>query len=176
MNTSNARVYSKGVTMKKIFTIVLSAVLAAGVGFLSVYFYESDFVQAKKVETSIVDNFDISNVDVNIDFIEPLSEDSFQSRLHQMTHQKVSADVKWGSIEITPESVAIMVALLERDGGKYKEEEYYWEVLNDWKVGNFSNAVHVHNTIWNWHNGTVGEAKRLFTPEEEEKFVLNNFR
>lgn len=105
-----------------------------------------------------------------------LSEGEFQIHLHQMTHQKIQATEKRGAIEMTPERIDEMLKILRANEGAYKEYEFYEQSLSAWEEGNFSNAVNVHNTIWEWHNGTVGRATGLLSEEQEAEYVENNFR
>jgi len=104
-----------------------------------------------------------------------LSEGEFQIHLHQMTHQKIEATEKRGAIEMTPERIEEMLKILRANEGAYEEYEFYEQSLTAWEEGNFSNAVNVHNTIWEWHNGTVGRATGLLSEEQEARYVEDNF-
>ena len=93
-----------------------------------------------------------------------------------MTHQKIEASKKDGAIEMTPERIDEMLKILRANEGSYDQYEFYEEALTAWEQGKFSNAVNVHNTIWDWHNGTVGRATGMMSKEREAEFVENNFR
>src|SRR5690606_14695244 len=80
-----------------------------------------------------------------------LDEAQFQVKLHHMTHQKIEATEKRGMIEMTPERIDEMLKILRANEGAYDEYEFYEDTLTAWEQGNFSNAVKVHNTIWEWH-------------------------
>jgi len=101
--------------------------------------------------------------------IEFMDEKQFQQILHEMTHQKVKADVKWGFTPMTEEQIDRMLRILENSD--FEHEEFYRDALTAWKNGDFSNAVEVHNTIWKWQNGTIGKAYGLMTEEEEEEYL-----
>lgn len=101
------------------------------------------------------------------------NEAGFMQRIHDMTHQKVYANDKWGALEASEENITMLLSLL--DENDYDDEDYYRKVLNIWKKGDFSNAVEVHNKIWRAQDGSIGKAKRLLTPKEEQLFVENNF-
>lgn len=101
------------------------------------------------------------------------SEKDFSDNLHFMTHQKVSATQKWGHLEITEERINSMLSTVEKSDYQYKE--LYTDTLKNWRNGDFSNAVEVHNTIWNEHNGTIGRATGLMTPEQEEAYKERYF-
>lgn len=105
-----------------------------------------------------------------------LDEVQLQVYLHQMTHQKIVAEEKRGAIEMTPENIQNLLIIVQENYEKYEHGDYYESVLNQWKNGNFANSVEIHNTIWNWHNGTVGRATGLMNEEEERKFVEEHFR
>ncbi|RNF39589.1 DUF6241 domain-containing protein [Planococcus salinus] len=105
-----------------------------------------------------------------------LDETEFQIKLHQMTHQKIVASEKRGAIEMTPENIRDMLMIARANEVYYKHSDFYEETLLTWQNGDFSNAVYVHNTIWDWHNGTVGRATGLMTPEQEERYVNMFFR
>ena len=108
-----------------------------------------------------------SNRSVNLS--DGMSNYDVQLYIHEMTHNKVYADIKFGSRPMTGESIARLIEIEEKNS--YQDEKFFLETLDAWQEGNFSNAVEVHNTIWNWHSGTVGKATRLMTPEEEQKYA-----
>lgn len=98
-----------------------------------------------------------------------MSNYEMQLYLHEMTHNKVYADVKFGSRPLTPDSIAKLIEIVQINS--YQDEKFYLETLSAWQEGNFSNAVNVHNTIWNWHGGTIGKAQRLMTEQEELEYA-----
>lgn len=98
-----------------------------------------------------------------------MSNYDVQLYLHEMTHNKVYADIKFGSRPLTSESIARLIEIVEKNS--YPDEKFYLETLDAWQEGNFSNAVEVHNTIWGWHSGTIGKATRLMTPQEEQDYI-----
>ncbi|WP_223596757.1 DUF6241 domain-containing protein [Neobacillus bataviensis] len=102
------------------------------------------------------------------------TEAEFQWIVHRMTHQKVAADIKDGSTEMTPERIGELLKTL--DETDYIHEDVYLRILDEWNKGNFENAVEAHNEILSLQNGTIGVATRLFTPEEEQEFIEQNFR
>ncbi|MGM0897065.1 MAG: DUF6241 domain-containing protein [Bacillota bacterium] len=104
-----------------------------------------------------------------------LKEWEFQVKLHQMTHQKIVASEKRGAIEMTPARIDEMLKILRANEGAYEKYEFYERSLTAWKEGDFSNSVQVHNTIWEWHNGTVGRATGLMSEKQEAEFVEDHF-
>ncbi|MBT2581195.1 DUF6241 domain-containing protein [Planococcus sp. ISL-109] len=105
-----------------------------------------------------------------------MDEGRFQTMLHQMTHQKIVADKKRGAIEMTPETIDNMLKIARVNEGIYKQSAFYEKTLTAWEQGDFTNAVTVHNTIWDWHNGSVGRATGLMTAEQEARYVEDRFR
>lgn len=101
-------------------------------------------------------------------------EEEYMNALHKMTHQKVKAIPKWGALQITDETISQMLGVLDR--ADYEHEAFYRETLEAWEDGDFSNAVHVHNRIWEWQDGTIGKAERLLTPEEEAEFIKHKLK
>ena len=88
-----------------------------------------------------------------------------------MTHQKVYASHKWGEVVVTEELIDAMLQKLDEQQDDFKNASFYYETLTNWKRGDFSNAVEVHNEIWASQGGTIGEATRLLTPAEETKYI-----
>lgn len=106
--------------------------------------------------------------------INATSEEGFSDAIHYMSHQKVYAETKWGALEITDERIDSMLETL--DNTEFEDEDFYRETLNSWKDGDFSNAVEVHNRIWDAREGNIGEATRLMTKEEEQEYIKENHK
>lgn len=98
-----------------------------------------------------------------------MKEVAVQYYIHEMTHNKIYADVKYGSRPITAEAIATLKEIVQKND--YQDEKFYLETLNAWEEGNFSNAVHVHNTIWTWHGGDIGKAQRMMTEAEQQTYA-----
>ena len=101
------------------------------------------------------------------------SERQFADSIHHMTHQKVRAQQKWGHLEITDERIKQKYETAKKSDYEYRE--FYMVALEDWMEGDFSNAVQVHNTIWNEQDGTIGKARGLMSPEEEMDYKIRHF-
>ena len=95
----------------------------------------------------------------------------FKQEIHEMTHQKVYASHKWGEIVVTEELIDDMLQKLDEQKEEFKNASFYHVTLTTWKRGDFSNAVEVHNEIWASQSGTIGEATRLLTAEEEKEYI-----
>jgi hypothetical protein len=98
-----------------------------------------------------------------------MDEEMFMQIMHEMTHQKVKADTKWGYTPMTEEQIDRMLAILDQND--FQHEKFYREALTAWKNGDFSNAVKVHNKIWKWQGGNIGKAYGLLSPEEEKEYI-----
>ncbi|WP_066187982.1 DUF6241 domain-containing protein [Gracilibacillus timonensis] len=103
---------------------------------------------------------------------EELTEKELQKYLNYMAHQKIYAEEIWGFYEITPERIAFLLEVL--DTQDYPHEDVYRDILDRWEAGDFSQAVSDHNRVWNLQGGTVGEATRLLTEEEEQAILDRN--
>jgi len=108
---------------------------------------------------------------------ESMSEKELLNEVHGMTHQKVEADQKWGSSEITRDKIETMFTVVSEKSFKDGElKSILLSILEPWTKGDFSDAVEEHNLIWNYKDGNIGEAKRLLTPVEEQEYVEKHFR
>lgn len=105
-----------------------------------------------------------------------MDEERVQIYLHQMTHQKIVATEKRGAVEMSADNIDNMLKIVRANSAAYEHSAFYEETLTAWQQGDFSNAVAVHNTIWNWHKGTVGKATGLMSQAQEEAFVEKHFR
>lgn len=105
-----------------------------------------------------------------------MDEGHLQTYIHQMTHQKVVADKKFGKVEMSEENIRNLLKIVQLNYDDYEHSKFYESTLMAWEKGDFSNAVGVHNRIWDWHHGTVGRATDLMTPEQEAEYVEKHFR
>lgn len=97
--------------------------------------------------------------------------------VHGMTHQKVQADKKWGSSEITKDKVLKLYDVVENKKFEDKNiQRILINILEPWTRGDFSNAVTAHNKIWDYLDGNIGKATRLLTPKEEQEYIEKYFR
>lgn len=128
------------------------------------------------VDEDDVSRMHVRSTEISVEDLFPMEmgEAGVQDAIHHMSHQKVYADVKWGRLEITEERIDRLLEVIEANN--YRHESLYLEILRRWEAGDFSKAVEDHNSIWRLQGGTIGEAQRLYTPEEEEAYVEENFR
>jgi hypothetical protein len=105
------------------------------------------------------------------------SEAQLLQEVHGMTHQKVAAEEKWGSTEITKDKVLKLYNVVqEKEFDDYEIQSMLLDTLEPWTHGDFSNAVRAHNNIWDYLHGNVGKASRLLTPVEEQRYIEKTLR
>jgi hypothetical protein len=158
--------------------IVLGIVCIAG---LYLYLDKSGVETGSKVsveeaEDEIEKSFNKDSSEKELVMYEDMSEAAIIQEVHNMTHQKVHAPKKWGKSEITEDKVNSLYELvINTSFEKSTTKKMLLQLLEPWTRGDFSNAVHAHNTIWAYQNGTIGEATRLLTPQEELDYIEKNF-
>lgn len=104
-----------------------------------------------------------------------MSENDVQQAIHNMSHQKVLADKKWGALPLTPERVKRLLQVVEANKKEYENADVYLTILKSWDKGNFDYVVMNHNAIWELQGGTVGKANGKASPEEEMEFIQENY-
>ena len=96
-------------------------------------------------------------------------DETVQTLIHRMSHQKVKADEKRGFILMTDEKIDWLLYKIQFQG--LEHEDTYREILEEWKQGDFSNVVEHHNTIWELQGGTVGKAYGRLSEHEEQAYI-----
>lgn len=92
--------------------------------------------------------------------------------MHEMTHQKVEADEKWGFRPMNDTTILMLIERLEKGEFSYKHELI--EIATRWSIGDFSVVDEDHNYIWQLQGGTVGKATGILSPAEEQQYVSEN--
>lgn len=161
-------------------------ILACVVG---VYFYfsndsglkfnlkKNDPVTTKEAQTKIEKGFEAPvSSKVSAEY-ETMSEEKLIQEVHNMTHQKVEADKKWGASEITADKVQKLYEVIQtKDFKKSSHKQMLLDILEPWTRQDFSNSVSAHNQIWSYQNGNIGKATRLLTPQEELEYIMEEFK
>ena len=132
----------------------------------------SEQVVTDNEEEPIIGNVPTAE-EVKEEFPLDLSEVAVQNSIHHMSHQKVAASQKWGHMQITQERIERLIEVVEANNYTYSRT--YLDILERWQKGDFSQADEDHNRIWRLQGGTVGEATRLLTPEEEAEYIRKHF-
>lgn len=103
-----------------------------------------------------------------------LDDENFINYIHKMSHQKVSADEKWGFYQITDERVKWLFNGLDKTKQTLKHSELYRSILKRWTDGDFSNVVNDHNDLWQIQGGSIGKAEGKLSKEQEEAYIRKN--
>ena len=93
--------------------------------------------------------------------------------MHKMTHQKIVANDKWGSILMSKENIDTVHEVIE--SSNYPDRNDLLKIITRWKNGDFSRVDADHNSIWTLQGGTIGRAQGIMSIEEERWFIINNF-
>lgn len=154
--------------------MITAAVIITGY-FAITYFhsYQADILVATNPAKAVAkaDTVNDSTWDLNLSATS--SEEGIIQDMHEMTHQKVEADQKWGAIPMIPDTINQVYNVVDSSSFDYKD--VLMEMLERWKKRDFSDIVADHNRLWTMQNGNIGEATGTATPEEEAKFILENF-
>ncbi|WP_182200843.1 DUF6241 domain-containing protein [Paraliobacillus salinarum] len=99
-----------------------------------------------------------------------LTNNDYQEYIHQMSHQKVEAEEKWGFYLITAERIKWLLDGLNKvDLGE--KETTYQSILERWNNNDYSRVDKDHNAIWRMQGGTIGRATDILSESEEEAFI-----
>lgn len=92
-----------------------------------------------------------------------------ENYIHEMSHQKVVAEAKWGFYEITDERMDWLLEVVQQHD--FPNKKLYENILTKWKKGDFSNVVEDHNSVWSLLGGTIGKATGVLSAEEEKEYI-----
>ncbi|KEK09270.1 hypothetical protein EP18_24005 [Lysinibacillus sphaericus] len=107
---------------------------------------------------------------------EPFVDNLVEEVLQQMSHQKIIADEKESSIMITPERIDTLLQMVEENKDVYEYSEQYLDVLNRWKLGDFSSVDQDHNDLWFLQGSKQGGiANGIATKEQEIDYIFRVF-
>ncbi len=94
--------------------------------------------------------------------------------MHQMTHQKIRANEKWGAIPMIQENINVVYDIIESND--FKKKDVLLPIIIRWKDGNFNQVDKDHNAIWKLQGGSIGKAYGIMSAEEERWFIIKNFK
>ncbi|MFC6039280.1 DUF6241 domain-containing protein [Paenisporosarcina macmurdoensis] len=136
-------------------------------------------------ETIAEDGGAIIEVEEDVSVIEAefpltMSDESVRNAIHSMSHQKIVAedDEKWGAkIPLTQKRVERLLEVVEvrQHDDNFKHESVYFEILNLWVDGDFSQSARDHNNLWYMENGNIGYATGIMSHDEEMEYIRVNF-
>lgn len=127
------------------------------------------------VETPVIEIDEQREETVEEEFPNDLSESAIQDAIHGMSHQKVSAEEKWGFLPLTQERVKRLLDVIERNESKYSHASTYLSILKRWENNDFSQADKDHNAVWKLQGGTIGKASGVLSLDEEKAFIKKHF-
>ncbi|MDM5154933.1 PRK06770 family protein [Bacillus sp. DX1.1] len=129
--------------------------------------------EVKAEDAKMMDNgnYSLPNSEFNTNFT--WKDTEVQIALHEMAHQKVKADQKWGFIMITQERIESLLGIVKTSNMNHKNT--YMEILERWKQGKYETVDDDHNAIWKLQSGNLGEGKGVMSPEEQKELVQKVF-
>jgi hypothetical protein len=131
--------------------------------------------QKAKEETRLAelrDEINLAKVDLGID--QSPSEKDLADILHNMTHQKVRSEEKWGFVQITEVNLLAVKEVLQENPA-FNQNIDMLGIVTGWLDSNFTNVVAEHNLIWKTKNGSVGKAYGILSPSEEAALIKEQF-
>lgn len=117
---------------------------------------------------------DIDQAKIALGLDKSPSEEDIVEILHDMTHQKVRSEEKWGFVQMTEVNLLAVNEVLQKNPG-FNQNIDFLGIVTDWLNNDFSNIVAEHNEIWKMKNGTVGKAYGILSPSEEQALVKEQF-
>lgn len=172
---------------KIIVTSILAVLIISGIGGYYVYNEKANAPTPEEEKTAVAfveEAFndtdaiveDASKIrDWKAQYPDDLEEYKMQNIIHNMSHQKVKAEERWGHSQITKGKTDRLLEIAKANVDNYEHEATYIEILEKWAINDFAGAVEDHNAIWGLQGGNVGEAYRLMTPVEEWDYIQENF-
>lgn len=121
-------------------------------------------VEEVKVESQVEKEFPLD-----------MTEADVQNSIHRMSHAKVLAAEKWSHLEPTQERIDRLLDVVKRNQNILDHSALYIRILERWQANDFSNTVTDHNSIWDLQGGTIGEATRLLTEDEQAAYKEKHF-
>ncbi|SDN95407.1 DUF6241 domain-containing protein [Bacillus sp. OK048] len=138
---------------------------------------KNDPVTTIEAETKIEKGFEAPISSKVTEEYETMTEGRLIQEVHNMTHQKVKADKKWGSSEITADKVQKLFDVINsKEFKKDSNKQMLLDILAPWIGKDFTNVVSAHNRIWAYQNGNIGKATRPLSPQEELDYIQKEFR
>ncbi|MCM3690790.1 DUF6241 domain-containing protein [Neobacillus niacini] len=117
---------------------------------------------------------DIDQAKIALGLDKSPSENDISEILHNMTHQKVRSEEKWGFVQMTEVNLLAVKEALKKNP-EFNQNIDYLGIVTEWLNNDFSNIVAEHNTIWKMNKGTVGKAYGILSPSEEQALVKEQF-
>lgn len=169
--------------MKKwLVGLIISSIIIISAGWFTTSYLSNDDSNSEDNHRDEAGNKTTSEASTEVDataYTEStgLNTESSQSKvidvMHKMTHQKVEASEKWGSVRMTEATIAEVRKTIEDN--QFDQEEELLSILNKWSKGDFSTVDDDHNYFWSLQDGTIGKATGILSAEDEEAFIKKYF-
>jgi hypothetical protein len=117
---------------------------------------------------------DINQAKISLGLDKSPSEGDVLEILHNMTHQKVRSEEKWGFVHMSEVNLLAVKEVL-RENPTFSQNIEMLAIVTDWLNNDFSNIVAEHNSIWKMKDGSVGKAYGILSPSEEAELVKEQF-
>ncbi|WP_213422581.1 DUF6241 domain-containing protein [Bhargavaea massiliensis] len=161
--------------------ILIGALALLAVAGLIIYQYRFAYSEPEEVLTQdeFVETFEETEALEDVDGLDRVGvngnspEGKILDVMHQMTHQKVVANQKWGAVPMTTRNIEQMESIVSTSEHIQSPEvkKQLLQIIAKWERGDFSEADMDHNYIWDLQNGTLGKARGLLSKEEELQFI-----
>ena len=117
---------------------------------------------------------DINQAKIALGIDQSPSEGDILEILHNMTHQKVRSEEKWGFVQMTEVNLLAVKEVLQENPA-FNQNIDMLAIVTDWLNNDFSNIVAEHNSIWKMKDGSVGKAYGILSPSEEAALIKEQF-
>lgn len=117
---------------------------------------------------------DINQAKIALQIDQAPSEKDLLEILHNMTHQKVRSEEKWGFVQINEVNLLAVKEVLQENPA-FNQDIDMLTIVTVWLNNDFGNIVAEHNSIWKMKNGSVGKAYGILSPSEEAALVREQF-
>ncbi|MFC7365185.1 MULTISPECIES: DUF6241 domain-containing protein [Bhargavaea] len=166
--------------MKRKGILIATLALLAIAGFIT---YQTRFAYSEPDEVltqdEFVETFEETEALKEIDGLDRVGvngnspEEKILDVMHQMTHQKIVANQKWGAVPMTTRNIEQLESIVSSTDNIRTPEvkKQLLQIIAKWKQGDFSEADTDHNYIWDLQDGTLGKARGLLSKEEELQFI-----
>ncbi|MGG1605689.1 PRK06770 family protein [Bacillus wiedmannii] len=129
--------------------------------------------QIDKKENPTIVGREVDGVFVDVYITENSTESEVITVMHHMTHQKVVAERKSGSIPMIQNNAEKFKKIINKSGFAKKNE--LLEIADRWAKKDFSQIVEDHNYFSDAQEGSACKATRAMDAVEEQHYILTTF-
>lgn len=106
------------------------------------------------------------------DVIKPTNSNGAIKLIHSLANTIIEAEYKWQCTEVTPEIISLALESVQFIKDDY-DRMHLRNGLDKWVKGDFSNAVEIHNYVWEMLDGSIGKAENI--DKEEIEKIKNKY-